>query len=619
MRDAPESDGLEPLREAASLVRFASLALDLDARTLARESGESVPLTRGEFALLRVFVTRPGRVISRDTLLGALANRRFEPFDRSVDVLIGRLRRKIEPDPKQPCLIVTIPGEGYRFDGLTKALRSNRPPPIANERHPDPDSGSRAASEQRAEGELAPEAEPATQAAADSAKQPTSGVRFGVAPLAAAIAALLILAAASGWFLLVGRSPKPAQAARLSVVVLPFENLSGDKEEDYFADGITDDLTTDLSHIADSFVIARGTAFTYRGKPIDAKSIGRELGVGHVLEGSVRRAGETIAVNAQLISTETGAQVWADRFDGERSKLGQLQVEFVSRLARSLDVELVKAESLRAIRERPDNPDAVDLAMRGWATLHGGFTKANWEAAMDLFERALRLDPELIRAQVGLALVLIDRVSTFGSGDRAADYPRAEALLAKALAKEPNNAWARFDKADLALANKRFNDALSELDLAIENDRNFANAYALRALTQIFVGRAAEAFPEVETAIRLSPRDDRARGLWEFFICDAHTHLAEWDQAVEWCRRSIATNPGYWVPYVDMAAANGWLGRDAEAKAAIGGLLKLMPGFTAQKALQHCPSDNPQYQREYARIVEGLRKAGLPEGEKTLN
>ena len=131
MRDAPESEGLRPPREALSLVRFAGLVLDLDARTLARESGEAIPLTRGEFAILRVFVTRPGRVVSRDTLLDALANRPFEPFDRSVDVLIVRLRRKIEPDPKQPRLIVTVPGEGYRFDGLSNARHSDRKPSVA--------------------------------------------------------------------------------------------------------------------------------------------------------------------------------------------------------------------------------------------------------------------------------------------------------------------------------------------------------------------------------------------------------------------------------------------------------------------------------------------------------
>ena len=160
---------------------------------------------------------------------------------------------------------------------------------------------------------------------------------------------------------------KLASAPRLSIVVLPFENLSGDKEQDYFADGITDDLTTDLSHLQDSFVISRGTAFTYKGKPVDAKAIGKELGVRYQLEGSVRRIGEKVEVNAQLISTETGAHVWADRFEGERGRLGELQVEFVSGLANSLGVELVKAEALRSMRERPTNPDAADLAMRARA------------------------------------------------------------------------------------------------------------------------------------------------------------------------------------------------------------------------------------------------------------
>ena len=154
-------------------------------------------------------------------------------------------------------------------------------------------------------------------------------------------------------------------AARLSIVVLPFENMSGDKEQDYFADGITDDLTTDLSHLPDSFVISRGTAFTYKGKPVDAKQIGRELGVRYLLEGSARRVGETITVNAQLISTETGAHVWADRFEGERDKLGELQVDVVSRLANSLGAELIKAEVLRAAREQSGNPDVTDLTMRG--------------------------------------------------------------------------------------------------------------------------------------------------------------------------------------------------------------------------------------------------------------
>src|SRR6202046_3116603 len=181
-----------------------------------------------------------------------------------------------------------------------------------------------------------------------------------------ALAAALALAflAAGGFAWRAGYAPrllgasvddKLANAPKLSIVVLPFENLSGDKEQDYFADGITDDLTTDLSHLPDSFVIARNTAFTYKGKSVDAKEIGKELGVRYLLEGSVRRLGEKVEINAQLISTETGAHVWADRFEGERSKLGEMQVDVVARLANSLGAELVKAEALRAMRERPNN------------------------------------------------------------------------------------------------------------------------------------------------------------------------------------------------------------------------------------------------------------------------
>ena len=150
----------------------------------------------------------------------------------------------------------------------------------------------------------------------------------------------------------------------LSLVVLPFANLSNDPEQDFFADGLTEDLTTDLSHLAGSFVIARNTAFTYKGKAVDVKQVGQDLGVRYVLEGSVRRTGEQVVLNAQLISAETGAHIWADRFEGERSRLGELQVEFVARLARSLDVQLTQAESLRALRERPNNPTLLILQCR---------------------------------------------------------------------------------------------------------------------------------------------------------------------------------------------------------------------------------------------------------------
>jgi class 3 adenylate cyclase/TolB-like protein len=260
----------------------------------------------------------------------------------------------------------------------------------------------------------------ASGAASTAAKtQKARRVSALLSALAAAVVVALLAAGAYAWHSgiatrLLGASveDKLAQVPRLSIVVLPFENLSGDKEQEYFADGITDDLTTDLSHLADSFVISRGTAFTYKGKPVDAKAVGRELGVRYLLEGSVWRLGEKVEVNAQLISTETGAHVWADRFDGERSKLGELQVGFVSHLANSLGVELVKAEALRAIRERPNQPDAVDLAMRARAkATSGSGGKSADNDIIDLSGRAVGLDPQNEPAMVDLALALVDRVT----------------------------------------------------------------------------------------------------------------------------------------------------------------------------------------------------------------
>jgi adenylate cyclase len=233
-------------------------------------------------------------------------------------------------------------------------------------------------------------------------------------PALAAIAALLILAAAGSWFTSGGRSVQPGLAGHLSIVVLPFANLSGDPSQDYFADGVTENLTTELSRIRDSFVIARNTAFTYKSKSIDAKQIGKDLGVRYVLEGSVQRDQNRVRVNAQLIDAETGAHLWADRFEENIADLFKLQDEVVARLASSLGPALIYAEGEKAAHSK--NPDAVDLSMRGWDVLYRNFQlppaeqhKSN-QLARDLFERALKIDPNDGDALAGSA------------GTYAADY-----------------------------------------------------------------------------------------------------------------------------------------------------------------------------------------------------
>jgi class 3 adenylate cyclase/TolB-like protein len=442
-------------------------------------------------------------------------------------------------------------------------------------------------------------------------------------------AALAVLIVAAGTYALRGgfaerpqgawvAEDKLAHAPRLSIAVLPFENLGGDPEQEYFAEGVTDDLTTDLSHLEGSFVIARTTMSTYKGKPVDAKAIGREIGVRYVLEGSVHRVGDTITVNAQLISTETGAHVWADRFDGERGELGRFQTYTVARIANSLAAELVRAESLRATRERPNNLDAVDLVMQAATAYSGGWSPAKLSEATGYYERALQLNPDLVPAQVGLAQALVARARLSLPGHNAEDLVRADSLIERALSTESSNAWAHLVKAELAFTRRQFDVVLSESQVALENDPNFAGAYALQGGLNIFLGRAAETIPYEETALRLSPREPD-RNFWEHWICHAHAHLAQWEKAAEWCGKSIATNPSFWIPYVDLAAAYGWLGRDTEARTAIAGLHKLIPDFTVKDWANIVWSDDPQFQREDARIIEGLLKAGLPEGKAKSN
>jgi adenylate cyclase len=429
---------------------------------------------------------------------------------------------------------------------------------------------------------------------------------------------LALLATGGAWWM--GSRFFPSQPAdsteapRLSIVVLPFSNLSGDPSQDYFADGITEDLTSDLSRLAGSFVISRNTAFTFKGKAVDARQIGRELGVRYVLEGSVRRVGGTVRVNAQLIDAGTGAHLWAEQMDVDQRTVATSQDNFgiANRLARTLSVELVNVEGRRAQRA---NPDAVDLTMRGWSVLNGGPTnKDDVQRSVALFEDALRIDPANGQALVGLAQALIIIYRNRWDPEPAQVLARADEAATRAISTAPNYALAHSVKAEVLGLSNRFDAALATYDRAIALDPNHAVAYVGRARNLIVIGRAAEALAPVEKAIRLSPRDPELY-VWYFVLCHAHTHLARDTAAIEWCNKSIATGKTFWFAYVDLASAYAWRGQKAEAAAAVAELLKLRPGYTVQTLEREGSgvSDNPAFRREYQRIVEGARKAGLPE------
>ena len=358
--------------------------------------------------------------------------------------------------------------------------------------------------------------------------------------------------------------PAPADAAHLSVVVLPFTNLSGDPSQDYFADGITDNLTTDLSRIPNSFVIARNTAFTYKGKNIDAKEIGNELGVRYVLEGSVQRDQNRVRVNAQLIDADSGAHLWADHFDTTRADLLQMQDEIVARLANALGFELVKAETQRGALSK--NPDAMDLAMRCTAVVRtAGYFGKEAEAGYRLCQQALNADPNNVRALTVLAAKFYLPVMIGRSADPQADLKRADELASRALALDANFSAAHYAKGLVLKAERRFDEAIAEYERALALDPNSANAVAALGDTYNALRQPEKAIEFIDKAIRLSPRDP---GLffWYSTKSNAYLLLQQYDHAIEWARRSIAINPNFAGPYAVLATALASTGHSSEAR-----------------------------------------------------
>jgi adenylate cyclase len=274
-----------------------------------------------------------------------------------------------------------------------------------------------------------------------------------------------------------GKPVTSSTAPRLSIVVLPFANLSNDPEQEYFADGITDDLTADLSRISGSFVIARNTAFTYKGKSVDVRQIGRELGVRYVLEGSVRRTGDQVRVNVQLIDAQTGTHFWANRFETDRANLAEAQDQITGRLAGTLNLELVKDLGRRIDQERAVDPDARDLVMRGKAVSMRPQSAANRQEALRAFERALEIDPESIDAKIGIAGRLVAGMADGLNSSFEQDAARAEQLLLEALERDANSAGAHERIGLLRRLQNRLDESKIELETAIALDRNYHSAY----------------------------------------------------------------------------------------------------------------------------------------------
>jgi adenylate cyclase len=520
-------------------------------RGCVRNANREIELRPKSFELLHYLVTNAGRLIAKDELVNAVWPNVIVSDD-SLAQCVSDVRHALnDPDRR---IIKTVPRRGYLFAAPVSVRSQGNSPTVSVQ---------------------APAAATPQNSPADAS----------------------------------------APAPRMSMVVLPFANLSNDPDQEYFVDGITDDLTTDLSRISDSFVIARNTAFTYKGKAVDAKQIGRDLGVRYLVEGSVRRGGDQILVNVQLVDAESGAHVWAERFETDRRNLAEAQSEITGRLARTLNVELVHDSGRRIELERAADPDARDLVMRGWAWLYRPVSAVTFQEARRDFERALEIDPRSIDARIGLATVLGANIASGWSSSRKQDLAQAEQLLLEALERDTNRSSAHHAMGVVRRVQVRLSEAKTEFEEAIALDRSNARAFFELGQTMMWLGQPEAGIPYLEKAIRLNPHDRPLASHYSLIgLC--HLLLAHVDEATDLLKKARSANPRPYYIHLWLAGALGLKGDLDEARAALAESLKIKPemnSFAAQHTNSPVNAYPPHWALREKTLNVGLRRIGFPE------
>jgi adenylate cyclase len=428
--------------------------------------------------------------------------------------------------------------------------------------------------------------------------------------IAAAASIVLVVLFGAGGLLYWSQAGK-STAPPLSLVVLPFQSINHDSDQESLADAITADLTNALGRIAGSFVISSNTALTYKGKAIDVRQVGRELGVRYALEGTVVKLGDGVRIDAQLINAETGGQMWAEQFNGDITKLADLHDEVKARFARSVDIALLNEEGRRSQRQ-PDNRDAVGLAFRGRAILNRPLSMQSIAEARRLFDQAIEISPDYLVA-------LVDRAYTDVAEDTwfrgTVPLDKAKNWLARAMDLEPDDVWAKNVAALLYLLEGDYDRTAVFAEQVIAIDPSIAGAYAILSRARMAQGRTIEAIPLEQKAIRLGPRDPVV-DLWYRDVGYAYLLLGKDEESIPWMEKAVALNDKVFSYHRDLASAYALTGRLDAAHREIEAVARLFPGFTIEKATalqQRLMGSNPTYLKQVGHVIAGLRLAGLPE------
>jgi TolB-like protein/DNA-binding winged helix-turn-helix (wHTH) protein/Tfp pilus assembly protein PilF len=553
------------LADADTVLRFDDFALDLARRTLVC-GGTEVELRPKSFDLLACLVSHAGRVMTKDELLatvwpGVIVS------EESLSRCVSDIRAALGDTGQR--LVKTVPRRGYVF------------------------------------------AVPAV--AASGATMPATRPRHW---LWGAALAMVLLAVFGGvlWLATGSRQADPA----LSLAVMPLVSRNGDTQQDYLAEAVTEEITVDLSRIPGAFVIGRSTADSYRGRQIDARRVGRELGVRYVLEGGLDRIGDEVRLSLQLVDAVTGGTLWAERFDGELRDLAALHRRVTGTVAQSLHIRLLEAESEQAQRRPIADLQAQDIALRAWALLRRGPLAPNIAAARELLQQAVARDPQSAFAWALLAQTYNDDVSGRTSNISQAAATRAEWLRRGAQAAEraysldPNHPNVLAARGWILAKQGRGEEALPFIQRHLQIDRNNASAWHNQCYTFAILGRQDEAIRSCEEAMRLSPRD---ANLYGFFIVTAasHLYLGHDAQALDWARKSSSLQPKFSVPHAWVAAAAANLGDMETARAALAEFRSLRPDYTITSFRDEKLCANAQCEQQRQRFYAGLRSAGLAE------
>lgn len=571
---------------------FGPFTLDLGRAELLRD-GQVLPLRPKAFDLLTVLATRPGQVLSKDELVltvwpGVVVS------DDSLTQCVHELRSAL--GDAGPALLRTVPRRGYRFDAEVRA----EPPP--------------APSVPSVPAVLPAVAADAPVSTAHARSRPKS-VMLGVTLLGA-----VLLLAAVAWLAAGGsasrgqtpaelaRAPLPREVPPLSIIVLPL-SIEGDAPADAnLADALHGDLINQVARLQGSLVISRDTAATYKGRAVDPRQVARDVGVRHVVQGSLSQAGTTVRLNIALIDGETGAQRWADTLVAERARLAQTVGDFAVAIERTLAAELFRTTAERRGALSPAEVTADDLAMQGFALWYRGVTRDNVLAAQALFDRALGIDPDSARAWAGISFTTTNLLLNNWAADRPATVRRHQEATTN-LERVDRDGSYTFSAKTFQLFVKR--DFPAMLRVTTEWTERYRLPLALGAHGGALYlnGRFDEAVPVLERALRLGPRDP-FRAEWQYRLAMAHFGAGHYELARDWSQTAATTNAALTWPPIHAAALHR-LGRHDEARQAFAEHGRRHPGFTAAQVTSRLPSQEPGFVEARERLLGSLRELGL--------